>query len=182
MNDLPNEIIYEIALLLDGEDIISFLLTSKEILNVIGDDVFWKKKLTKDYPNIKDIEYNCKSWEIYRNLEIEEDKLIPIYYNDTPWERDRKVKEEIRFVKYIHLTRTMSHDDLTDKLILLLKTDVKESEKWKNRQGFRIEHTKNGKMFIDTSFMKGYDGILPLDEYPGDLKKKSGKIIERMKV
>lgn len=49
MNILPNEIVSQIAGELKGNDIVNFFLTSKRFYSIC-DDVFWKNKILKEFP------------------------------------------------------------------------------------------------------------------------------------
>jgi hypothetical protein len=49
MNILPNEIISQIAGELKGKDIVNFFLSSKRFYSIC-DDVFWKNKIFKEFP------------------------------------------------------------------------------------------------------------------------------------
>ncbi len=68
MEDLPNEIIYNIALDMNLKDILNSCLTSKKFYNIICDNEnFWVTKLKRDFNILHDANISSAK-EYYRNL------------------------------------------------------------------------------------------------------------------
>ena len=55
--DLPYELIWQIALFVPNEDLIKFMLINKKYQFIFKEDMFWKEKLFVEFPSIVKFEY-----------------------------------------------------------------------------------------------------------------------------
>lgn len=84
MENVPKDIINELALNLSLKDIKSFCLTSKKFNNIVCDsELFWKKKLFKDHPNINIQNVRkFKKLYFYLNENTEKEMIFPEFYSN----------------------------------------------------------------------------------------------------